>query len=126
MAHYTNKGPFIFTDKNLEETAVVRIVIDKMTANKITIDITTQPISSFATDPKVSEDFARATGDSQSMLIQVSIPKERILGTCQTGFGCKNETEMVVLGGTDKVRAAVFQKMPYGVNWYELFGDLDK
>ena len=32
MEHYTNKGPFTFTEKNLEETAVVRIVIDKMTA----------------------------------------------------------------------------------------------
>jgi len=32
MDHYTSKGPFTFTDKNLEETAVVRIVIDSMTA----------------------------------------------------------------------------------------------
>ncbi len=34
MAHYTSKGPFIFTEKNLEETTVVRIVIDKMTAKR--------------------------------------------------------------------------------------------
>jgi len=32
MDHYTDKGPFIYTEKNLKETAVVRIVIDSMTA----------------------------------------------------------------------------------------------
>ena len=67
------------------------------------IDISLQPISSFSTNPDIAVEFSD-TGAYQ-VVIKSDIPKERILSTCQTGFGCKIESEMVVLGGEEQVSA---------------------
>jgi len=57
-----------------------------------------QSLSSFSTDPKVAKEFLSG---NYSMMSQTEIPINRILSTCQTGFGCKGEVEFVVLGGID-------------------------
>lgn len=58
-----------------------------------------QPLNSFSTDPSVAFDFTgKRFGKNYKNLIGAMIPRERILSTCQTGFGCKDEREMVVLG----------------------------
>lgn len=64
-----------------------------------------QPLSSFSADFYTAliwggrEDFGAT--------IAAIVPVEKILSTAQTGFGCKGEAEMVVLGGMDKFRYAI-------------------
>ena len=60
-------------------------------------EVALQPLSSFSTDPDVAMGF---TGSGEhDIVMAMRVPASRILGSCQTGFGCKNEAEMVVLGG---------------------------
>lgn len=59
-----------------------------------------QPASSFAYDPKIAGIFASGGWSSGERLVIGSVvPIQRILGTSMTGYGCKNESEVVVLGG---------------------------
>lgn len=79
--------------------------LDKVVTN---MDVMMQPISSFSVDPIWAKEFAHSSeGQFQSMILQSSVPKERILSTCQTGFGCKIEGEMVVLGGKEKAKVLI-------------------
>jgi len=61
-----------------------------------------QPMSSFSTNLKTADVFA---GEQDNHIVMaVRVPRSRIMGTCQTGFGCKDEAEMIVLGGIDDSR----------------------
>jgi hypothetical protein len=76
-----------------------------------------QPISSFSTDPKTGRKFASVSDGAYEFMIQAEVPRERILSTCQTGFGCKVESEMVVLGGKENVKSLaipskIFEHLP--------------
>jgi len=64
-----------------------------------------QPMSSFTAEPMTAFAFGTSgrLGKGGGMYA-VRVPRERILGSCQTGYGCKNEAEFVVLGGNDTVR----------------------
>ena len=67
-----------------------------------------QPLSSFSTSLDTAKQFAAA--DDYHIVTAARVPKSRIIGTCQTGFGCKRETEMIVLGGTDDSRGLSWQR----------------
>lgn len=54
-----------------------------------------QPASSFSAHFGVAEGFAGQGG----AIMAARIPAERILGSARTGFGCRGETEFVVLAG---------------------------
>lgn len=68
-----------------------------------------QPMSSFSTDIVQARIFARDTYRPYKMLTQSEIPINRILSTCQTGFGCKSEAEFVLLGGQDVFKVATIR-----------------
>lgn len=51
-----------------------------------------QPASSFSTSRRTSESFG-------STMMLVKVPRSRVLGTWRTGFGCKGEHEIVLIGG---------------------------
>lgn len=71
-----------------------------------TVSASLQPMSSFATDPKEALSFASG---ANNLLVGARVPVSRILTTCQTGYGCKKESEMVVLGRQ--------QETMYGISW---------
>lgn len=56
-----------------------------------TRDVMLNPASSFSTDARISKSFGDTTYFAR-------VPRERILGSCLTGFGCYNEMEFVVIG----------------------------
>jgi hypothetical protein len=61
-----------------------------------------QPASSFSLDRGIANAFS---GDGlQKRLATATIPAKRVLSTCLTGFGCMNEQEIVILGGTVKAK----------------------
>lgn len=64
------------------------------------IGLDMQPLSSFAVRARTAVGFM-SHGSGGSMLSYCQIPRERILSTCRTGFGCRGEYELVVLGGSD-------------------------
>ena len=77
-------------------------------SSTINQDITTRPLTSWSTDPKVAETFGGVDrvhsfddGKNDAM-VRAVIPADRIFSTPMTGFGCLNEKEFVVLGGADK------------------------
>lgn len=61
-----------------------------------------QPASSFASDASIAYMFAGSRKGSMMMVIRV--PRDRILGTARTGWGCLGESEWVVLGGKLEAR----------------------
>jgi hypothetical protein len=61
-----------------------------------------QPASSFSLDRGIANAFS---GDAlQKRLATATIPAKRVLSTCLTGFGCMNEQEITILGGTVKAK----------------------
>jgi len=70
-----------------------------------------QPASSFSTNVEKANTFAlRDMERPYSMLLSAEIPKRNILSTCQTGWGCKEEAEIVILGGQKQYRIYSFTK----------------
>ncbi|MDR7492185.1 MAG: ADP-ribosyltransferase domain-containing protein [Armatimonadota bacterium] len=59
-----------------------------------------QPLSSFTAEFSIARVFAGVStmGPSHGAVIAVVVPRERILATPMTGFGCLDEQEVVVLG----------------------------
>jgi len=68
-----------------------------------TMDVSLQAMSSFSSNPSVARDFSG--GEFNRMVVGATVPVERIIGTCQSGYRCRDEQELVVLGGTAKVWA---------------------
>jgi hypothetical protein len=61
------------------------------------VGIQLQPLSSFSTDIDTAQNFC--IDGEYKMVTQMKIPVKRILSTPHTGFGCMEETELVVIGG---------------------------
>lgn len=59
-------------------------------------DFRASSASSFTTEPSTAHQFGRR--------LATKVPRERILSTYCTGFGCRSESEWVVLGGPGKAR----------------------
>jgi hypothetical protein len=57
-----------------------------------------QPASSFSANYKTS---AHGFSSSHSSVLVMKVPREQVLGTYQTGFGCTGEHELVVLAHKD-------------------------
>jgi hypothetical protein len=70
-------------------------------------------LESWTTRYDTAKTFAATSkGGKIGMIIKTTIPRERILFTPKTGFGCMTEEELVVLGGTsDRDQAVVDSKV---------------
>jgi hypothetical protein len=88
---------FVDTPSNFEFGKKVSMVEDVLQL---------QPMSSFSTSPSTAVTFAAER--PSRMVVQSKIPVERILSTCQTGYGCKSEAEFVVLGGEETFKIATY------------------
>ena len=82
--------------KQMEEIGL----LGKRTVQKASFGM--QPVSSFSTDISTANDFTKYSKEGYSIIMQSEIPTSRILSTAQTGWGCKQETEIVVLGKIGK------------------------
>lgn len=60
----------------------------------------TRPLSSWAMDKGVAEQFASKYYDGKGVTYVMTVPVSKILSTPLTGNGCLNEYEAVLLGGT--------------------------
>jgi len=58
-----------------------------------------RPLSSFATEEDIAEEFATQGGDVSGYVMSGDIPVTRILAVPGTGIGCLDEYEVVVLAG---------------------------
>jgi hypothetical protein len=63
----------------------------------ITTQLQLRPLSSFASTKGQANKF---TGYGSPVMVTGYVPITRILSTCQTGFGCQNEKEWVILAGS--------------------------
>lgn len=80
-------------------------------------DVRLQPASSFSSRYSTATSFQRTPPAGGGGIISARVPRERILGSARTGFGCLNEGEYVVLGkpagATDRV--VVQMSQPGGI-----------
>lgn len=67
---------------------------------KTVAEVLLQPMSSFSTEAGKAGQFASGMSPG---VIRTTIPVERIIGSCRTGFGCLNEHEFVVLSSDGEV-----------------------
>jgi len=65
------------------------------------IEFVSNPLSSWAINPKVASEFGTGTGKT-GVVLAVEVPVEAIVSTPMSGIGCLNEFEFVVRGGTYK------------------------
>jgi hypothetical protein len=70
------------------------------------VDVALQPLSSFTTDHRTAMSFSARDADSFSnpRIAYGRVPRERIFSTAFTGPGCLTESEVIVLGGTYRMR----------------------
>lgn len=64
-----------------------------------TSTMTTQPVTSYSTDPEVAAEFA--SGKSRAFVAKQEAPASRIFGIYRTGIGTGVESEVVMIGGKD-------------------------
>ncbi|MBC7340900.1 MAG: hypothetical protein H5U02_00340 [Clostridia bacterium] len=64
--------------------------------------VSLQPLNSFSRIYEVAESFSWPSEGEIGYVFAAAIPRERIISTCRTGYGCLTEAELVVLGGKDK------------------------
>lgn len=67
-----------------------------------TIDLTENAIESWSVRRDVGEDFTETHGEERpSMLLSMSVPRNKVLATCRTGFGCLEEWECIIINGPE-------------------------
>lgn len=69
-------------------------------------EISLQPISSFSTSRAIANEYAgiRERQHAQSAIrLGTRVPANKIFSTAQTGFGCKDESEMLIFGGMHRM-----------------------
>ncbi|HNT76866.1 MAG TPA: hypothetical protein PKH77_17790 [Anaerolineae bacterium] len=71
--------------------------------------VKTNALSSWSMDYAVARDFADGGISGQGVIIEAIVPAERIYAIPSTGVGCLSEYEVVVIGGTDRVRVRLAQ-----------------
>lgn len=72
-------------------------------------DVPLRPLSSFTLSPFTAQEFVGEEGDFDwndlhSVVIDGTVPAERVFALPRTGIGCLDEWEAVLLGGTDQWR----------------------
>lgn len=86
-------------------------------------DVSTRPLSSWSLSHEISEEFATREG----VLIRAKVPVKDIFATPQTGFGCFQENEVVVLGtGSRNVDYAFPSYAPNGGSYLRDFDFTDE
>jgi hypothetical protein len=78
-----------------------------------TVEFESRPLSSWSTSPVTAYSFAgdqSREASTDRVVLKAEIPADRIFSTAITGFGCLNERETVVLGGTDNVQMQEYNK----------------
>lgn len=60
---------------------------------------TLNPLSSFSFRVETASSFASPQWNTVGCVLFSAVPRERIMSTALTGFGCHNEQELLVLGG---------------------------
>jgi len=114
----------VWYEKSLEDFGVS----DLKEVTCKTILTQTQPMSSFSYDYRTAQRFSAIVTQSSSKFSTISyskIPVSRILSNPRTGFGCLDEAEMVILGGTDKF-ITVLSRAPGLSSFYSEFADIAK
>jgi hypothetical protein len=66
-----------------------------------TITFTSNALSSWALEPKTAKSTF-TSNDPNSVVLEAAVPVERIIATPQTGYGCAQEWEIVILGGSQE------------------------
>ncbi|AMM45065.1 hypothetical protein SP15_258 [Bacillus phage SP-15] len=102
--------------------------LDKVTWDRSLheVEFMTQPMSSFSYSFEESMKFAsdiEGMGDEEpprySAVVFIKVPRERVLSTFRTGYGCTDEAEVVLLGGTDTYRLFAFSEQDNPVTYKE-------
>jgi len=73
------------------------------------VDLKMQPISAFSLSYPVARDFAGT--QTHGILVFTKVPAKRVLSTYLSGYGCRAEHEVTVLGGAP-TKAIVVGKFP--------------
>jgi len=73
------------------------------------VDLKMQPISAFSLSYPVARDFAGT--QTHGILVFTKVPAKRVLSTYLSGYGCRSEHEVTVLGGAP-TKAIVVGKFP--------------
>lgn len=68
------------------------------------VNVTLQPASSFSTDIAIARQTVFSGGDS---IYLARVPASQVLSTYRSGFGCRTEREVVVLGAKGMVAARI-------------------
>jgi GNAT superfamily N-acetyltransferase len=70
--------------------------VDVPSGSSVEVTTTMRPLSSWASDFETAQSFA--TSDT-AVILKTTIPVSRIVATPYTGNGCKNENEIMLMGG---------------------------
>lgn len=65
------------------------------------IDIDMNALSSWSSDFQTAANFAGSDLGTDGVVLKIRVPVERVVGTFRTGFGCADEWEYVIGGGSD-------------------------
>jgi hypothetical protein len=96
-----------FKERGITEITLFRGVREYATGSTVSasnIETALRPLSSFSTSTRTALGFAKSYNNSA--VFQYTVPVERILSMPGTGFGCYEEYETVVLGGTQQMNVA--------------------
>jgi hypothetical protein len=88
-----------FAEQGIKEFKLYRGFTSKSKVDTGYADTILRPLSAFSTKQKQAEEFALPGGFDYGYLVEMTVPVKDILGIPGLGFGCYEETEVVVLGG---------------------------
>ena len=110
-----------YVEKDPDKASVLYNMFTGESKSK-TVPTQMQPMSSFSAMTETAAGFSSSITrqSSMGMMLGADIPRERILSTVRTGFGCTNETEYVVLGSIDTMNVMTYARF-VNSNRYENF-----
>jgi hypothetical protein len=88
-----------FAEQGIKEFKLYRGFTSKFKVDTGYADTILRPLSAFSTKKTQAEEFALPGGFDYGYLVEMTVPVKDILGIPGLGFGCYEETEVVVLGG---------------------------
>jgi len=92
-AQYENTQK-MFKELGVDHVYLARGMKVKHSQKKEASKLKLQPASSFSTDYNMAKNFASSSGT----VFLTKVPVSQVLSSFNTGFGCTNENEVVVLG----------------------------
>ena len=125
-----NETQSVLKEANIKELTVFRgmhFETKQAAVETALIEAKTQPMSSFSAFISVADKFSNAISPTSFRVYPESkgvmmarIPADRIISCPRTGFGCLDEAEVVILGGTDKCLSSVGPGSKF-IFWEDLF-----